>query len=73
MFTGRLIEHEEQETGSVSASTYIGFLRYAGGEHNLECISDNMALYFACRINKNALLQIVFFRRFCPLGSESGK
>jgi len=35
MFTGRLIEHEEQETGSVSASTYIGFLRYAGGEHNL--------------------------------------
>jgi len=28
---------------------------------------DNMALYFECRNNKNALLQ-TFFWRFCPLG-----
>jgi len=26
----------------------------------------NMALYFECRINKNTLLQTVFWR-FCPL------
>jgi len=26
-----------------------------------------MALYFECRINKNAPLQTVFFWRFCPL------
>jgi len=29
--------------------------------------SSHMALYFECRINENALLQIVFWR-FCPLG-----
>jgi len=33
----------------------------------LECIFDNMALYFDCRINQNALLQTVFWR-FCLLG-----
>jgi len=27
----------------------------------------NMAMYFECRININALLQTVFWR-FCPLG-----
>jgi len=27
-----------------------------------------MALYFECRIKKNALLQIVFLAIFCPLG-----
>jgi len=27
-----------------------------------------MALYFECRINKNALLRLLF-QRFCPLGS----
>jgi len=31
------------------------------------CWSDNMTLYLPCRINKNALLQL-FFWRFCPLG-----
>jgi len=32
---------------------------------------DNMALYLGCRINKNALLQTVFFWFFSPLGSTS--
>jgi len=36
-------------------------------EEAVECILDNMALYFDCRTNKNALLQTVFWR-FCPLG-----
>jgi len=31
-------------------------------------IFNNMAPYFECQINKNALLQIVFWR-FCPLGA----
>jgi len=33
----------------------------------INTIWHNMALYFECRINKNALLQTVFWR-FCPLG-----
>jgi len=32
------------------------------------CIFDNIKLYFEYRINKNALPQTVFFRRFFPLG-----
>jgi len=31
-----------------------------------KCIFENMALYFKCWINKNALFDIVFWR-FCPL------
>jgi len=32
-----------------------------------ECIFDNIALYYECRINKNALLQTVFLPIF-PTG-----
>jgi len=33
-----------------------------------ECIFDNMARYFDCRINKTHFYRLLF-RRFCPLGS----
>jgi len=36
---------------------------------NFECIFDNLALYFECRISKNALRTSDFFWRFCPLGT----
>ena len=35
IFLGRLIEHEDKEVGAVSASTYINFLRHAGGKWSI--------------------------------------
>jgi len=39
-------------------------------KQSVECIFDNMALHFECRINKNEkrTLSDCFFWRFCPLG-----
>jgi len=33
-------------------------------KQSVECIFDNMALHFECRINKNVLFQTVFFGDF---------
>jgi len=50
-----------RDVSHISETTSLGY------NSQLKCIFDNMALYFQCRINKNALLQTVFLA-ILPLG-----